>query len=335
MMNGGAEPEGSWRLQDVPCDYCGAEAADVVCTGFDRLHRLPGQFNVVVCRQCGLARTNPQPTPESLATAYPKSYGPHQAGPRAVAPVGFLRWALVNYRNYPLGKQAPVLVRWLMRPVAMLALRRRRVLGYVPYEGSGRLLDFGCATGKYVGRMAAAGWEAEGIDLSPEAVRLGREAGLVIHEGTLPGTDLEAESFDVVSMWASIEHLPGPMATLKAIRGLLRPGGRLLIACPRFNSLSAKWFGSAWYGLDLPRHLTHFTKATLRQHLEKAGFQVERAWSVRRPGFIRRTFGQLADERGGVIHGWLAHSRFIVGLLGLSGLVVRRTDEILVAARRI
>jgi len=117
-MNGGTEPEGSWRLQDVPCDYCGAEAGDVVCTGFDRLHRLPGQFNVVVCRQCGLARTNPQPTTESLATAYPKSYGPHQARPRAAAPGGFLRWALVNYRGYPLGKQAPALVRWLMRPVA-------------------------------------------------------------------------------------------------------------------------------------------------------------------------------------------------------------------------
>ena len=334
MTDNPTQPDGPWQTRDVPCDYCGSEAADVVRTGFDRVHGLPGRFNVVVCRACGLARTNPQPTTESLGTAYPKSYGPHQGRPHAAAPRGFLRWTLVNYRGYPLGRRAPAAVRWLMRPAAGLALGRRRVLGYLPQEGGGRLLDFGCGTGTYVARMAAAGWQAEGIDLGPEAVRAGREAGLVIHQGTLPGADLPPESFDAVTLWASIEHLPSPMATLGAIRTLLRPGGRLLVSCPSFGSLSAAWFGSAWYGLDLPRHLTHFTPGTLRQMLEKAGFEVERTWSVRRPGFIRRTFAQLADERGRTVYRWLSRSRFIVGLLSLVGLLARRADEMVVVARR-
>ncbi|HUS45859.1 MAG TPA: class I SAM-dependent methyltransferase [Phycisphaerae bacterium] len=144
-----------------------------------------------------------------------------------------------------------------------------------------------------------------------------------------------AASFDVVTMWASIEHVPSPMATLRAIRSLLRPGARLLIACPCFDSLSAQWFGSAWYGLDLPRHLTHFTRASLRRHLEKAGFEVERVWSLRLPSFIRRSFAQLADDDEKAMWRWLARSRFFVGCLSLMGLLARRTDAVLCMARQV
>ena len=330
------QPDGPWQLRDVPCDYCGSTEADILCSGFDRLHGLPGEFHVVACRQCGLARTNPQPTPESLATAYPDSYEPHQGRPRQPAPpAGLLRWALTNERGYPLGRRASQPARWLMRPWAALALRGRRAMGFLPYEGGGRLLDFGCGAGAYVARMAAAGWKAEGLDASPHAVQAGREAGLTIRQGTLPGAALPAESFDAITLLASLEHVPSPMATLKAARALLRPGGRLLAVCPQFGGVSARWFGSAWYGLDLPRHLTHFTEATLRRHVEAAGLEVEGVRLVRRPGFIRRSFAQLADEKGRRLHRWMARSRFLVGLLGYLTLRGRGTDEVRVTARRL
>jgi len=335
MSGAPAQTAGPWVLRGVPCDYCGEQEAETRCRGPDRLHGLPGEFAVVVCRRCGLVRTQPQPTPESLPTAYPETYPAHQPADDSIRPPsGWLRWLLVNFRGYPLGRRASALVRAIAWPWATLRLRSRRLLGYLPYQGEGQLLDFGCGTGKYVRRMSAAGWRAEGLDASPEMARLAREAGITVHTGTLPGAALGTESFDAVTMWASLEHVPSPLATLKAARNLLRPGGLLLVAVPMADSLSARLFGSAWYGFEMPRHLTHFTRATLVRHLEAAGLRVERVHPVRRPNFIRTSFAQLADETGRWVHRRLARSRFLAGCLGYLGLLLRRTDEAVILARK-
>jgi len=324
-----------WQLEEVPCDFCGAPDADVLYSGRDRLHGLPGEFRVVVCRTCGLARTSPRLTPESLGAAYPEDYGPHQGGRAGpMPPGGLLRWALVNLRGYPLGSASSRSARGLLWLPGACVLRRRRSLRYLPFTGQGRLLDFGCGAGRYVAQMAAAGWQAEGLDLSPAAVQAGRNAGLVIHQGTLPGANLPDAAYDAITMWHALEHVPAPKATLAAAHALLRPGGRLLVAVPRLDSLAARWLGSAWYGLDLPRHLTHFTARTLRRHLESTGFRVESCRGVRRPGFLRHGYAALARETGRAAHRWLSRSRLVTGLLSNVALLVGRTQQIVCVARR-
>jgi len=324
------------RLRHVPCDYCGADEADPYLSGPDRVCGLEGEFHVVRCTRCGLLRTNPQPVPEDLAKAYPPSYDVHAASVTLPdPPTGLLRWGLVNYRNYPLGRKAPAIVRWVMMPWAGLRLRGRRFIDYVPYRGQGRLLDFGCGTGGYVARMTAAGWKAEGIDLVPTAVAAGRDAGLALHEGTLPGAALPAAHYDVITMWHVLEHVPSPLATLKAARDLLRPDGRLVVVCPLIDSLAASWFGASWFGLrELPRHLTHFTQRTLRRHLEGAGLEVERAIPIRRPTFMRHSLLHRADDTGKARYRWLGRSRTLSRGLSHLARLLGRTDEVLFEARR-
>ncbi|MFO8013083.1 MAG: class I SAM-dependent methyltransferase [Phycisphaerae bacterium] len=324
------------RLQPVPCDYCGSEEAEPCFSGPDRVCGLEGEFHVVRCRECGLLRTNPQPVPEDLPKAYLPSYDVHEASVRIPEPPGgLLRWALVNYRAYPLGSKAPAVVRLAMGPWAVLRLRGRKFIDYVPYRGEGRLLDFGCGTGRYVARMAAAGWHAEGIDLVPQAVAAGRQAGLTIHEGTLPGGALPASHYDVITMWHVLEHVPGPMATLKAARDLLRPDGRLVVVCPMVDSLAASWFGASWFGMrELPRHLTHFSQKTLRRHLEAAGFDVVRVVPIRRPTFMRHSLLQEAEDTGKARYRWLARSRMLSRVLSHLARLLGRTDEVLFEARR-
>ncbi len=336
MSEGGPATTEGLHLEEVPCDYCGATEADVVLTAGDRLCGLPGRFNVVVCRTCGLARTNPRPTLDSLPKAYTENYECHQGGlVPAGPPGGLLRWALVNYRNYPLGRKAPAIVRLAMMPWACLRLRGRKYIGYLPYRGQGRLLDFGCGIGRYVARMAAAGWKAEGMDVIPAAVATGREAGLTIHEGTLPGAELPAAQYDVVTMWHVLEHVPSPMATLRAARDLLLPSGRLVVVCPLFDSLAASWFGASWFGMrELPRHLTHFSQKTLRRHLEAAGLEVERTIPIRRPTFMRRSLVCRADDTGKALYRYLARSRTLSRFLSHVARLVGRTDEVLFEARR-
>ena len=327
-------PAGSWQLRDIRCDYCGAEDFEVVLEGYDRLHGLPGTFRVVACSECGLARTSPQPTPESLPTAYPATYPAHRPEQMPQPPGGFLRWALANYRGYPLGKPAPAPVRWLAWPAAALFLRTRRQTGYLPYVGEGRLLDLGCGAGRYVAKMAAAGWQAEGMDPSPEAVRLCREAGLTAHEAEATATTLAPGSYDVVTMWGSLEHVPSPKATLAGVFRLLAPRGLLLISVPRFDSLPARWFGSAWFALDLPRHLTHFSRAALALCVASAGLEVVWIRSYRRPAIIRKSFRWLADETGRRIHRVLGRSRIVVGLMALVAGATGRTGRMVCLARK-
>jgi len=329
------ETAGTCELQSVPCDHCGCKDTDVLFSTPDWTGIVTGRFSVAVCRTCGLARTDPQPTPETLALAYGKDYGPHDATVKTTeAPRGLLRWCLANYRGYPLGRPAPALLRALLKPLAAMKFRNRYWVGYVPYDGDGRLLDLGCGIGRYVARMAVAGWKAEGLEPAPRAVQTGRTAGLTIREGTLPGTTLPEASYDVVTMWHVLEHVPSPKATLEAVRRLLRPGGRVMVIGPRLDSLGARWFGPYWYGVELPRHLTHFTKATLRRHIEAAGLEVERMTSLRRPTFVRRSMALMAKDKDSAVCRLLARGRLIPRLLSHVASVVGRTDEMVCMARR-
>ncbi len=320
---------------ETACDYCGTEEAAPVLSGPDRVCGLPGEFHVVRCRACGLVRTSPRPTAETLGLAYPSGYEAHQAAPTAEPPEGLLRWALVNLRGYPLGRRAPWPARALLYPAAAWTLAHRDRVRYLPYEGEGRLLDVGCASGRYVARMNAAGWQAEGLDLSAEAVEAGRQAGLELHVGTLPGADLPRGAYDWVTMWHVLEHVPSPLATLRAVREVVRPGGAVAIVSPLINSLASAWTGAAWFGMrELPRHLTHFSQATLARHLEKAGLEVQRARPIRRPTFMRHSFRTLAKETGRPFHRWLGESKAAARLLSFAARALGRTDEVLFVARR-
>jgi Methyltransferase domain len=70
-----------------------------------------------------------------------------------------------------------------------------------------------------------------------------------------------------------IEHLHDPAGDLRRIYGLLRPGGLMWIATPNLEALGLRRFGRDWLGLDPPRHLVLFTRASLERLLRETGFE--------------------------------------------------------------
>jgi len=241
--------------EETDCPLCGRDDAALLSEAADPIPADgPGlRFAVVKCRHCGLAYTNPRPTPDSIARFYPLGYGPHRSpsgGRRVRPPAEF--WSRVFGRPCP---------------------ERRGVL---PGSAPGRLLDFGCGGGGYLKRMADLGWQVTGLDVAPRVVRtIQEELACDALAGTLPHPELSASSFDVVAMWQSLEHVHDPIAILRETLRVLVPGGTAVIAVPNFESVSAAWFGEHWFGLDLPRHLTHFTPGTLTEMLCAAGFRVK------------------------------------------------------------
>ncbi len=105
--------------------------------------------------------------------------------------------------------------------------------------------------------------------------------------------DLEAcpfseDSFDVVTLWHVLEHLPNPRGTLQIIRKILRPGGILILSVPNMQSLQSKLTRNHWFHLDPPRHLFNFSMGDLCRLLDQEGFVVEQR---RRFSFEYDTFG--------------------------------------------
>jgi SAM-dependent methyltransferase len=259
--------------EEANCLLCNSPRWSLLCEAPDRNPAGSGLwFAVVQCQRCGLCYTNPRPSPRCIGQFYSGDYRSHRASRRH-------------------GKS------WWRRLV-----RARRTPGKLRHSPSlpsrGRLLDFGCGNGNFLERMRRLGWQVTGVDASVAAVRrLQNELGLDARLGTLPHAELAAGSFDLVTMWQSLEHVHQPLPVLREAQRLLVPGGMLVVSVPNIDSLPFRWFGASWFGLDLPRHLTHFTPPTLRLMLEKVGLRVRSLRLVRHSDWVRAS-AELALQLG-------------------------------------
>jgi len=261
------------------CPVCGSAQRSVLYTDLrDRAFRsAPGSWTLVRCRDCRSAYLDPRPTADTIELAY-RSYYTHGAA-TAAPPVGRLREGLANdYRRARWGyPQGPVIPggRLIPRVAPSRGALVDREIRHLPAIPGGRLLDVGCGSGAFLAQMAALGWRTEGIDPDPAAVAGAREAGLSVTHGTLADLDPDEHggSFDAVTLSHVIEHLHDPGENLRRISLLLRPGGLLWIATPNLEALGLRRFGRDWLGLDPPRHLVLFTRASLERLLGETGFE--------------------------------------------------------------
>jgi SAM-dependent methyltransferase len=190
-----------------------------------------------------------------------------------------LRAAIMNgYVNARWGYQLTP-ARGIGRFVARLLPKRRayadRLVRHLQAPADqGRLLDVGSGDGSFVAWMRTLGWEAEGLEPDPAAAERARTSGVPVTTASLEDVDLEPSSFDAITMSHVIEHLHDPPAALERCRLLLRPGGTLWLATPNLAGHGHAVFGRNWIGLDPPRHLVVFTRASLVGAVERAGFTV-------------------------------------------------------------
>jgi SAM-dependent methyltransferase len=145
----------------------------------------------------------------------------------------------------------------------------------------GRLLDVGAGTGVFLNEMRRYGaWDVKGVELNEAAAEQGRtKFGLDVFRGQVEDAPWPAGSFDVVTLWDVLEHLPDPRGALGRIRTLLSEEGYLICSVPNGGSLDARLFGRYWIGLDAPRHMSVFNLKSLRRLLGETGFELEAAYS--------------------------------------------------------
>jgi 2-polyprenyl-3-methyl-5-hydroxy-6-metoxy-1,4-benzoquinol methylase len=142
--------------------------------------------------------------------------------------------------------------------------------------GPVRYLDVGCSTGFVVEAAVQRGWEAIGLDLNPSAIEFGRSRGLDLRVSSLEDEPFEAASFDAVSLFDVLEHLPAPADVVQQCARLLKPGGILFLYVPNFDSASRMLMDAQAHFIWPTHHLNYYTPMTIRDFLSRQ--QLETAW---------------------------------------------------------
>jgi len=287
-------------LEPITCPLCGSAAARRLCTVRDLALGVPGEFPLARCEGRGLLYQNPRVRVDQLGLAYPPGYGAHAREPELGRTVRRLdaggRWFLATRLGY-----------MHLRPERVSAADRLRGLGrrhkyldlFPPWTGKGRLLDVGCASGKFLRQMGAVGWRLAGIEFDPEAAAKARAVTPDVFEGDPVDAPFAPGRFDLVTAFHVIEHLPEPLMALRRMVEWLAPGGLMIVEVPNAGGVGARMFGRYWSGLDFPRHLVHFTPATMGAMVARAGGRVECAAHRTKPRYLIRSLRLLLGARSG------------------------------------
>ena len=236
-------------LEHISCNLCGSD-------DFKTLYRINGT-TVVKCRKCNLIFVNPRMSQESLVQVYENDY--------------------FHRKVYePNSKEFYGYVDYLSDRTNIIKTFERVFRHIENYKTKGKLLDVGCAFGFFLDLARKKGWDAVGTELSSRGCSYARDKlNLFVHQNTLSGVVLSPEDFDLVTMFDVIEHLPDPLAGLCKINRSMKRDGLLAVTTADADSLLARILGPKLEDVRrINEHLYIFSRKTIKDMLEKAGFRV-------------------------------------------------------------
>ena len=198
-------------------------------------------FELLYDSELDMLITHPQPSLEKLPSYYES----------------------VDYISHTDGKRS--LFEKMYQFVKGIALKNKLKLINSQSE-KGRILDIGAGVGDFLSVAKKDGWETIGIEPSEKAKTIAIKKGVSFVESIV---ELENNSFDVITMWHVLEHVPDLENKIAELKRLLKPNGTILIAVPNFNSFDANYYGNFWAAFDVPIHLWHFSKTAVEKLFSK------------------------------------------------------------------
>jgi len=248
-----ASAASGWRMRLVPCNLCGSieyreryasRLTDLTVRDIQEIFACTSSAYgecgpIVECTSCGFIYQNPQPDPDSLLEAYEDVVD-------------------VRYEEEREGR-----VHTFARALAELE-------ELVP---PGRLLDVGSHVGVCVEVARERGWDAHGVEPSRWAASMACSRGLPVTCGTVADLPTDGPELDAVTIWDVIEHLADPVAELRRLHHLVRPGGMVAISTMDVDAPVARLLGRHWPWY-MQMHLFYFSRRSLARLVEQAGYEV-------------------------------------------------------------
>jgi SAM-dependent methyltransferase len=240
------------RREENPCPCCGGREASFFVAAEDDLTGKPGRFSFVRCRACDLVYQSPRIVLEDIGAYYDSEYIAHRKKTDWGVFTPLYKWGMDGHDR-----------------------RKVELVGrYLPLRRGLRALDIGCAVGSFLQRLRTEhGAEVTGVDFKDLRGAVTLE-GVDFRLGTLREADFGGDRFDLITMWHFLEHDYEPLQTLERARGLLAPGGRVVIEVPRLDSRTYALYQDRWPGLQAPQHTCLFDFRSLERLCEKGGLRV-------------------------------------------------------------
>jgi SAM-dependent methyltransferase len=146
------------------------------------------------------------------------------------------------------------------------------------FHNKGLVLDIGCGTGDFLYHTQKGGYKVVGVEPNEKArTKAWNKLGfdVKIFEGLKEVySEFDTKSFDVITLWHVLEHVPDYNEYLQQIGKLLKDDGLLIIAVPNFKSYDAQYYQNYWAAYDVPRHLWHFSEKSINSIVKKHNMKV-------------------------------------------------------------
>ena len=149
----------------------------------------------------------------------------------------------------------------------------------------GWLLDIGSGTGYFAHMMNEWGWTVRAIEKNSQARHFAQEHFGLKSDDEEAFNTLQDKSFDCITLWHVLEHLQHLNIMGDKFYRWLKDDGALLIAVPNNASTDASHYGADWAAWDVPRHLWHFSPATMQLFAQKHGFKIIKTIPMPLDGF--------------------------------------------------
>lgn len=229
-------------VKRVPeCPLCGSGEILDFLRAPDRFHLRRDEYHLLRCSSCSCVWLAGPPKPGEMSFHYSEDY--HKAIVR--------------------GGEISASSRW----------RGHREL-ISRHKQGGAILDIGCSSGGFLSTMAGGRWKLYGIEMEASTAEKAKQrTGAEVFVGDALDAPFPAESFDVITCFDVLEHVYEPRQFLAKVLEWLKPGGILYVKLPNIDSWEAKLLGTYWYGLEMPRHLYHFSPQSLRRLTASLGFK--------------------------------------------------------------
>jgi len=205
------------------------------------------QFTIQQCNSCYFLFTNPRPPAEEIGDYYKsEEYISHHDETKTL-----MSKVYTSVRNYTIGGKIKMINEL--------------------FDKKGSLLDVGCGTGNFIQACKENGWIISGTEPDQGARDVAsKRVGELIFD-SINDKQLEGKSFDIITLWHVLEHVHLLNETIDWLKEHLNPNGKIIIAVPNPQSFDAEKYGAFWAAYDVPRHLYHFTKASMKKLLENHG----------------------------------------------------------------
>jgi SAM-dependent methyltransferase len=226
-----------------PCIVCGHAGR--------RLLYSENNWHVYKCLACGLGVLDPRPEPDQLTHLYDRAY----------------------FESHYHGELKPDSDRMTQR----LKQESHRLRFFRPFKKAGRILDIGCGRGYFLLACRQKGYAVEGVDVSADtASYVNSVLNIAVHLGSVDSLALPDASYDVITLWHSLEHTADPNVYMENARRWLKDDGILVVDVPNHEGFDARKIGGKWAQWDLPFHFYHFTPHSLETLLGLHGFDIVR-----------------------------------------------------------